>query len=88
MGARVRLLRPLPRFGWYNAPVEVDMTREQWLAASRLLGSDAVLLEYRAPPEVEAVIASILEAGGPSDAAPVDVPPSTPRTIPQRKRGR
>jgi hypothetical protein len=86
MGARVRLLRPLPRLGHYNAPVEVDMTREQWLAASRLLGSDAVLLEYRAPPEVEAVIASILEAGGPSDVAPVDVPSSTPRSLPPRKR--
>ena len=86
MGARVRLLRPLPRLGFYNAPVEVDMTREQWLAASRLLGSDAVLLEYRAPPEVEVVIASILEAGGPSDAAPVDVPSSTPKSLPQRKR--
>jgi hypothetical protein len=86
MGARVRLLRPLPRLGWYNAPIEVDMTREQWLSASRLLGADAVLLDYQAPPEVEAVIASILDAGGPSDVAPVDVPPSTPRTIPARKR--
>jgi len=62
------------------------MTREQWLSASRLLGADAVLLDYQAPPEVEAVIASILDAGGPSDVAPVDVPPSTPRTIPSRKR--
>lgn len=62
------------------------MTREQWLSASRLLGADAVLLDYQAPPEVEAVIASILDAGGPSDVAPVDVPPSTPRTIPARKR--
>jgi hypothetical protein len=86
MGARVRLLRPLPRLGFYNAPVEVDMTREQWLAASRLLGSDAVLLEYRAPPEVEAVIASILEAGGPSDATPVDVPLSAPKVPVSRKR--
>ncbi len=86
MGARVRLLRPLPRHGWYNAPVEVDMTREQWLAASRLLGTDAVLLDYQAPPEVEAVIASILDAGGPADVAPVDVAPSPPRTIPARKR--
>lgn len=86
MGARVRLLRPLPRFGFYNAPAEVDMTREQWLAASRLLGTDAVLLDYQAPAEVEAVIASILDAGGPSDVAPVDVPSSTPRTIPARKR--
>jgi hypothetical protein len=88
MSARVRLLRPLPKMGYYNAPAEVDMTREQWLAASSLLGSDAVLLDYRSPPEVEAVIASILKAGGPSDAAPVDVPQSTPRTVPQRKRGR
>lgn len=62
------------------------MTREQWLSASRLLGADAVLLDYQAPPEVEAVIASILDAGGPSDVALVDVPPSTPRTIPARKR--
>lgn len=45
MSARVRLLRPLPKFGWYNAPVEVDMSREQWLAASSLLGADAVLLD-------------------------------------------
>lgn len=86
MSARVRLLRPLPKLGYYNAPMEVDMTREQWLAASRLLGTDAVLLDYQAPPEVEAVIASILDAGGPSDVAPVDVPSSTPRTIPARKR--
>ncbi len=60
MSARVRLLRPLPKFGWYNAPVEVDMTREQWLAASALLGTDAVLLDYRSPPEVVAVIDALM----------------------------
>jgi hypothetical protein len=71
--------------GHYNAPAEVDMTREQWLAASSLLGSDAVLLDYRSPPEVEAVIAALMD-----DAAPVDeafaVPTSTPKSLPQRKR--
>ncbi len=63
MSARVRLLRPLPKFGWYNAPVEVDMSREQWLAASSLLGTDAVLLDYRSPPEVVAVIDSLMADG-------------------------
>ena len=63
MSARVRLLRPLPKFGWYNAPVEVDMSREQWLAASSLLGTDAVLLDYRSPPEVEAVIDALMTDG-------------------------
>ena len=63
MSARVRLLRPLPKFGWYNAPVEVDMSREQWLAASALLGTDAVLLDYRSPPEVEAVIDALMTDG-------------------------
>ena len=63
MSARVRLLRPLPKFGWYNAPVEVDMSREQWLAASSLLGADAVLLDYRSPPEVEAVIDALMTDG-------------------------
>ncbi len=63
MSARVRLLRPLPKFGWYNAPVEVDMTREQWLAASALLGTDAVLLDYRSPPEVVAVIDALMTDG-------------------------
>ena len=37
MSARVKLLRPIPKMGIYNAPVEVDFTREQWLAASALL---------------------------------------------------
>lgn len=68
MSARVRLLRPIPKFGHYNAPVEVDMTREQWLAASSLLGSDAVLLDYRTPPEVAAVI-DALTADAPTDVA-------------------
>jgi hypothetical protein len=76
MSARVRLLRPLPKFGWYNAPVEVDMSREQWLAASSLLGADAVLLDYRSPPEVEAVIDALM-TDGPAQAveqpAPVKV---------------
>ena len=63
MSARVRLLRPLSKFGWYNAPVEVDMSREQWLAASSLLGADAVLLDYRSPPEVEAVIDALMTDG-------------------------
>jgi len=85
MSARVRLLRPIPKLGHYNAPVEVDMTREQWLAASSLLGSDAVLLDYRSPPEVEAVIAAIMDDVAPVDEASV-VPTSTPKSLPQRKR--
>ena len=85
MRARVRLLRPLPKMGYYNAPAEVDMTREQWLAASSLLGSDAVLLDYRSPPEVEAVIAAIMDDGAPVGEAPA-VPTSTPKSLPQRKR--
>jgi len=85
MRARVRLLRPIPKLGHYNAPVEVDMTREQWLAASSLLGTDAVLLDYRSPPEVEAVIAAIMDDAGPVVEAPI-VPPSTPKSLPQRKR--
>jgi hypothetical protein len=80
MRARVRLLRPIPKLGYYNAPAEVDMTREQWLAASSLLGSDAVLLDYRSPPEVEAVIAAIMD-----DGAPV-VPLSAPKVLVSRKR--
>ena len=85
MRARVRLLRPVPKLGYYNAPAEVDMTREQWLAASSLLGSDAVLLDYRSPPEVEAVIAAIMDDGAPVDEAPA-VPTSAPKSLPQRKR--
>ena len=85
MGARVRLLRPLPKMGYYNAPAEVDMTREQWLAASSLLGSDAVLLDYRSPPEVEAVIAAIMDDGAPVNEAPV-VPLSAPKVPVSRKR--
>jgi hypothetical protein len=85
MSARVRLLRPLPKFGWYNAPVEVDMSREQWLAASSLLGTDAVLLDYRSPPEVEAVIAAIMDDAGPVVEAPV-VPTSAPKVLVSRKR--
>lgn len=85
MRARVRLLRPLPKMGYYNAPAEVDMTREQWLAASSLLGSDAVLLDYRSPPEVEAVIAAIMDDGAPVDEAPA-VPLSAPKVLVSRKR--
>jgi len=39
------------------------MSREQWLAASSLLGTDAVLLDYRSPPEVEAVIDALMTDG-------------------------
>jgi hypothetical protein len=85
MRARVRLLRPVPKLGHYNAPVEVDMTREQWLAASSLLGSDAVLLDYRSPPEVEAVIAALMDDAAPVDEAPV-VPLSAPKVLVPRKR--
>jgi hypothetical protein len=85
MRARVRLLRPIPKLGYYNAPAEVDMSREQWLAASSLLGSDAVLLDYRSPPEVEAVIAAIMDDGAPVDEAPV-VPLSAPKVPVSRKR--
>jgi len=85
MRARVRLLRPLPKLGFYNAPAEVDMTREQWLAASSLLGSDAVLLDYRSPPEVEAVIAALMDDAAPVDEAPT-VPTSAPKVLVSRKR--
>ena len=85
MRARVRLLRPVPKLGYYNAPAEVDMTREQWLAASSLLGSDAVLLDYRSPPEVEAVIAAIMDDGAPVIEAPA-VPTSAPKVLVSRKR--
>jgi len=85
MRARVRLLRPLPKMGYYNAPAEVDMTREQWLAASSLLGSDAVLLDYRSPPEVEAVIAALMDDAAPVDEAPA-VPLSAPKVPVSRKR--
>ena len=76
MSARVRLLRPLPKFGWYNAPVEVDMSREQWLAASAILGTDAVLLDYRSPPEVEAVIDALMTDGA-AQAVEQPAPKST-----------
>jgi len=85
MRARVRLLRPVPKLGYYNAPAEVDMTREQWLAASSLLGSDAVLLDYRSPPEVEAVIAALMDDAAPVDEAPA-VPLSAPKVLVSRKR--
>lgn len=80
MSARVRLLRPIPKFGHYNAPVEVDMTREQWLAVSSLLGSDAVLLDYRTPPEVAAVI-DALTADAPTDVV-------EPAPLPSKKAKR
>lgn len=85
MRARVRLLRPIPKLGYYNAPAEVDMTREQWLAASSLLGSDAVLLDYRSPPEVEAVIAALMDDAAPVIEAPV-IPLSAPKVPVSRKR--
>ncbi len=81
MSARVRLLRPLPKFGWYNAPVEVDMSREQWLAASSLLGADAVLLDYRSPPEVEAVIDALM-----TDGAAQAVEQPAPIKVTRKKR--
>jgi hypothetical protein len=67
MSARVQLLRPLPRLGHYNAPVVVDMTREQWLSAQRDLGADAVLLDYVAPPDVVEIINALTSDG---DALP------------------
>ena len=81
MSARVRLLRPLPKFGWYNAPVEVDMSREQWLAASSLLGADAVLLDYRSHPEVEAVIDALM-----TDGAAQAVEQPAPVKVPRKRR--
>ena len=73
MSARVKLLRPIPKMGIYNAPVEVDMSREQWLAASALLGTDAVLLDYKSPPEVVAVIDALM-ADGPAQVVEQPAP--------------
>lgn len=73
MSARVKLLRPIPKMGIYNAPVEVDMSREQWLAASALLGTDAVLLDYQSPPEVVAVIDALM-ADGPAQVVEQPAP--------------
>lgn len=81
MSARVKLLRPIPKMGIYNAPVELDMTREQWLSASALLGTDAVLLDYRSPPEVVAVIDALM-ADGPAQV--VEQP--APTKIARKKR--
>lgn len=81
MSARVKLLRPIPKMGIYNAPVELDMSREQWLAASALLGTDAVLLDYRSPPEVVAVIDALM-ADGPAQV--VEQP--APTKIARKKR--
>lgn len=78
MSARVKLLRPIPKMGIYNAPVELDMTREQWLAASALLGTDAVLLDYRSPPEVVAVIDALM-ADGPTQVVEQPAPVKVPR---------
>jgi hypothetical protein len=50
-----------------------------------LLGSDAVLLDYRSPPEVEAVIAAIMDDGAPVIEAPA-VPLSAPKVLVSRKR--
>lgn len=74
MSARVQLLRPLPRLGHYNAPVVVDMTREQWLSAQRDLGADAVLLDYVAPPDVVAIIDALTSDGDTLPAAAVVEP--------------
>jgi hypothetical protein len=63
----------------------LQLTREQWLAASSLLGTDAVLLDYRSPPEVEAVIAAIMDDAGPVVEAPI-VPTSAPKVLVSRKR--
>ena len=75
MSARVKLLRPIPKMGIYNAPVELDMSREQWLAASALLGTDAVLLDYKSPPEVVAVIDALM-ADGPAQVVEQPAPKS------------
>ena len=80
MSARVKLLRPIPKMGIYNAPVEVDMSREQWLAASALLGTDAVLLDYKSPPEVVAVIDALM-ADGPAQVV------EQPAPKPAKKKG-
>jgi hypothetical protein len=74
MSARVRLMRPLPRLGFYNAPVVVDLTREQWLSAQRDLGADAILLSYDAPPDVVEMV-DALTADAPTDI--VDAPAPT-----------
>jgi hypothetical protein len=74
--ARVRLQRPIPKMGIYNAPVELDMSREQWLAASALLGTDAVLLDYQSPPEVVAVIDALM-TDGPAQAVEQPAPKTT-----------
>jgi hypothetical protein len=74
MSARVHLLRPLPRLGHYNAPVVVDMTREQWLSAQRDLGADAVLLDYVAPPDVVEIIDALTSDGDTLPAAAVVEP--------------
>jgi hypothetical protein len=78
MSARVKLLRPIPKMGIYNAPVELDLSREQWLAASALLGADAVLLDYRSPPEVEAVIDALM-TDGPAQAVEQPAPVKAPK---------
>jgi hypothetical protein len=44
-----------------------------------------VLLDYRSPPEVEAVIAAIMDDAAPVDEAPV-VPLSAPKVLVSRKR--
>jgi len=82
MAARVRLMRPLPRLGHYNAPVVVDMTREQWLSAQRDLGADAILLGYDAPADVVEVI-DALTADAPTDI--IEPTTSTPAKAKRRK---
>jgi hypothetical protein len=75
---------PLPK-NELEALASDNPYREQWLAASSLLGSDAVLLDYRSPPEVEAVIAALMDDAAPVDEAPV-VPLSAPKVLVSRKR--
>lgn len=79
MSARVQLLRPLPRLGHYNAPVVVDMTREQWLSAQRDLGADAVLLDYAAPSDVVEMIDALTSDGDPPPAVAAVEPAPQPK---------
>ena len=79
MAARVRLLRALPRLGHYNAPVVVDMTREEWLSAQRDLGADAVLLDYAAPPEVVEMLEALTTDGNVQQVATADAEQPLPK---------
>ena len=57
------------------------MSRENGLAATSRLGTDAVLLDYRSPPEVVAVIDALM-ADGPAQV--VEQP--APTKIARKKR--